>query len=108
VPVRQDADTGRVIVAGQTAGPGSVPTSARDLRPEPAHGFITRQHTLPVELRISDVHSWEISELRGEAHHEAYKCRQLLTLLDRLFAPQFTFPPTASAQLRRDQDELFR
>lgn len=92
VPVRHDGDTGRVLLPGDPVFPGSY----------------TRQHTVPVELRISDVKSWEQSELSGEAHHDAYKCRQILSLLDRLFSPLFHFPIDAVAQLRRDQDLLFR
>jgi len=91
VPVRHDGDTGRILLPGDPAFPG----------------VFTRQHTLPVELRISDVESWERSELSGEAHHDAYKCRQLLSLLDRLFSPLFRFPADALPQLRRDQERLF-
>lgn len=91
VPVRHDGDTGRVLLPGNPAFPGAF----------------TRQHTLPVELRISDVESWERSELSGEANHEAYKCRQLLSLIDRLFSPLFRFPSDAIPQLRKDQDRLF-
>lgn len=94
VPVQQERITGRIII------PGESTNNATDT--------LTRQHTLPVELRISDGHSWAMSELRGEAHHKAYKCRQLLCLLDRLFSPLFTFPQDAFPQLRKDQDELFR
>jgi len=89
VPVQYDRETGRVLLA-------------------PTPGAVTRQHTLPVELRISDIASWEASELRGEAHHEAYKCRQLLVLMNRLFAPLFSFPLDRIESLRRDQDALFR
>ena len=102
VPVRYDADTHRVLIPAldsRPARPGHEPCRAR---------AVTRQHTLPVELRISDIQSWELSELRGESHHEAYKCRQLLTLMDRLFAPAFSFPREAFGQLRKDQDVLFR
>jgi hypothetical protein len=68
----------------------------------------TRQQTLPVELRISDISSWEKSELRGESHHIAYKFRQLLVLADRLFSPLLSFPPENFDLLRQDQEELFR
>jgi hypothetical protein len=99
VPVRHDAGTGRILIPGTPEFAGAGQDSGR--------ASFTRQHTLPVELRISDIHSWEKSELKGEAHHSAYKCRQLLVLMDRLFSPLFSFPPGALAQLRRDQDELF-
>jgi uncharacterized protein (TIGR04562 family) len=94
VPVRQDRITGHILVPGEKTAP--------------VEDALTRQHTLPVELRISDVHSWEMSELRGEAHHSAYKFRQLICLMDRLFSPLFSFPETAFPQLRKDQGELFR
>ncbi len=90
VPVHHDARTGRIV----------------------AHGFAgssrVRQHTVPVELRISDIRSWERSELRGEAHHAAYKFRQHLVLLNRLFSPLFSFPHDSFASLRADQNILFR
>lgn len=70
--------------------------------------FITCQHTLPVELRISDIQSWKQSELSGEAHHDAYKCRQLIVLLNRLFAPMFSFSKDAVSGLREDQNRLFQ
>jgi len=92
VPVHLDRETGKVLLRGMSD------TSARQY---------TRQHTLPVELRISDVQSWERSELKGEAHHSAYKCRQSLVLMNRLFTPLFSFPAVAFAQLRKDQDTLF-
>jgi uncharacterized protein (TIGR04562 family) len=101
VPVRQEKETGRIRIPGipqYREGDGSGLS---------APGLMTRQHTLPVELRISDIRSWELSELRGEAHHSAYKCRQLLALLDRLFSPLVSFPADAYAQLRKDQNTLF-
>lgn len=89
VPVQYDRGTGRVLTV-------------------PAPGAVTRQHTLPVELRISDIASWEASELKGEAHHEAYKLRQHLVLMNRLFSPLFIFPEENFASLRADQNTLFR
>jgi uncharacterized protein (TIGR04562 family) len=96
VPVQLERDTGRVIIP------------IRGATPVASERIVTRQQTLPVELRISDVQSWEASELKGEAHHGAYKCRQLLAFADRLFSPLFSFPQDAFAQLRKDQDVLFR
>jgi len=96
VPVHLDRETGKVLLRGMS-GPSAN---------QSANQF-TRQHTLPVELRISDVQSWERSELKGEAHHSAYKCRQSLVLMNRLFMPLFSFPSDAFAQLRKDQDKLF-
>jgi len=97
VPVHHDALTHHILIPG---------TGDFADRGNKAAG--TRQHTLPVELRISDIRSWEASELKGEAHHAAYKCRQLLSLMHRLFSPLFNFPQEAFAQLRADQDKLFR
>jgi uncharacterized protein (TIGR04562 family) len=96
VPVRLERDTGRVIFP--VGGADSIS----------AEGAVIQQHTLPVELRISDAQSWEASELRGESHHDAYKCRQLLGLADRLFSPLFSFPDDEFAGLRADQSILYR
>lgn len=93
VPVPLRRDTYRVLMPLEEA---------------PQEELITRQHTLPVELRISDIHSWQVSELSGDAHHDAYKCRQLLVLLNRLFTPLFNFPKEAIAALRADQNRLFK
>ena len=104
VPVRLDGETGKVLLndkSGAYVGPDAMQHASQHARPH------TRQHTLPVELRISDVQSWERSELKGEAHHSAYKCRQSLVLMNRLFMPLFSFPSGAVAQLRKDQDTLF-
>ncbi len=97
LPVHRDASTGRILV------PGTVAYTYRD-----KIDVITQQHTLPVELRISDRRSWEESEQRGEAHHDAYKLRQLLVLMNRLFAPLFDFPAEDFPRLREDQARLFK
>jgi len=96
LPIHREAETLRILV------PGTVDYAARDRKK-----IVTQQHTLPVELRISDRRSWEESEQTGEAHHDAYKCRQLISLMNRLFDPSFRFPQDAEAQLRKDQDMLF-
>ncbi len=96
VPVHFDPASGRVLI------PGTEAYGRRFLE-----RVVTSQQTLPVELRISDRASWEESEQRGEAHHEAYKFRQLATLADRLFKPLFSFGEYAFAQLREDQEKLF-
>jgi uncharacterized protein (TIGR04552 family) len=67
----------------------------------------TEQHTLGVELRISDVKSWQDSEQTGESHHDAYKFRQFIAVMNRLFKNMFHFPAEKVAQLRRDQSALF-
>jgi uncharacterized protein (TIGR04562 family) len=68
----------------------------------------TQQHTLGVELRISDQHSWQDSERVGDSHHDAYKFRQLLAVLNRVFKHVFYFPSTQISQLRQDQARLFQ
>jgi uncharacterized protein (TIGR04562 family) len=96
VPVHRNLKTGELIV------PGTEDWDKRgDLE------LRTRQHTLPVELRISDARSWESSEKTGEAHHDAYKCRQYIVLMNRLFSPMFGFPKEAERRLRDDQESLF-
>ena len=55
-------------------------------------GKRTEQHTLAVELRISDVESWRTSERRGDSHHDAYKFRQLVYVMNRVFKNTFRFP----------------
>jgi len=96
VPVHRDAATRTILIPGtaEWAGRGD-----RDIT--------TQQHTLPVELRISDMKSWEESEQKGEAHHDAYKFRQLVALMNRLFSPLFSFPSDAFTTLRADQEVLF-
>ncbi len=96
LPVHRDLRTDEILI------PGTRAYAARDtLRIE------TQQHTLPVELRIADQESWHACERKGEAHHDAYRLRQLLTLAHRLFAPVFHFPSTAAAKLREDQNRIF-
>lgn len=67
----------------------------------------TQQHSLPVELRISDIDRWMESENKGDSHHDAYKCRQLIVLMNRLFSPVFSFPEERFGDLRIDQKKLY-
>ena len=67
----------------------------------------TEQHTLAVELRISDVESWRTSERRGDSHHDAYKFRQLIYVMNRVLKNTFRFPTEDFAQLRKDQTAIF-
>ena len=96
LPIHRDAATNQILI------PGTAAYDARD-----TIATRTQQYTLAVELRISDRQSWTTSELTGESHHDAYKFRQLLALMNRLFRPQFDFPREASSQLRKDQKRLF-
>jgi uncharacterized protein (TIGR04562 family) len=67
----------------------------------------TQQHTLGVELRISDGESWQASEQKGDSHHDAYKFRQLVSVMNRVFSGKFHLPKESIAQLGRDQGVLF-
>lgn len=96
LPVHRDLGTGEILI------PGTPAYLARDLA-----RIETQQHTLPVELRISDAQSWHAGEWKGDAHHAAYRFRQLLALANRLFAPVFHFPTKAMAHLHDDQNRLF-
>ncbi len=96
LPIHRDAATRRILI------PGTVGYKNRE-----GMDIITQQHTLPVEIRISDCRSWEESEERGEAHHDAYKTRQLLSLMNRLFEPAFAFPSADLPRLREDQGRLY-
>jgi len=96
LPIHRLANTHGILI------PGTPKYDERDER-----RLITEQHTLPVELRISDVASWEASEKQGEAHHEAYKFRQLAVFSNRIFRPLFQFPADAFPGLRGDQARLF-
>jgi len=70
-------------------------------------GKRTQQHTLGVELRISDEQSWRTSEQKGDSHHDAYKFRQLVSVMNRLFKDSFYLPEDSLVQLRKDQATLF-
>jgi len=67
----------------------------------------TEQHTLGVELRISDVESWRTSEQKGDSHHDSYKFRQLVSFMNRAFKNMFHMPEESFPQLRKDQMALF-
>lgn len=97
LPLHRETATGHILI------PGTEAFAERDRT-----DIETQQYTLPVELRISDQRSWVESEQSGDAHHEAYKFRQLLTLASRLFDPVFSFPEAAREGLREDQGRLFR
>ena len=92
----------RAIATNEILTPGTARYAGRD-----SVSKKTEQHTLGVELRISDVTSWRESEQTGESHHDAYKFRQLLSVMNRLFKNMFHFPGSQAAQLRKDQAALF-
>lgn len=96
LPIHRTADTHQIII------PGTLAYLNR-------HSIdkTTQQHTLGVELRISDQQSWQNSERKGDSHHDAYKFRQLLAVMNRVFKNVFYFPNDCIGQLRIDQASLF-
>jgi len=96
LPIHRAAATNGIIV------PGTPEYAGRD-RMEKR----TEQHTLGVELRISDVESWRESEQTGDSHHDAYKFRQLAAVMNRIFKNDFLLPQGSIPGLRRDQAALF-
>jgi len=96
VPVHRTLETNEILI------PGTTLYSSRD-----SVNKKTEQHTLGVELRISDVESWRGSEQTGESHHDAYKFRQYVSLMNRVFKNMFSFPAECFSQLRKDQAVLF-
>ncbi|MBF0458448.1 MAG: hypothetical protein HQK99_11205 [Nitrospirae bacterium] len=96
VPIHRCRETGKILMPS---------VDNQDGRPPAAR--YTEQHTLPVELRISDKRSWEESEQRGETHHDAYKFRQLVSVMNRLFKDDFHFPKEIDSMLRDDQRGVF-
>lgn len=96
LPIHRTADTNEIII------PGTPAYTERDrIRKK------TQQHTLGVELRISDEQSWRASEQKGDSHHDAYKFRQLVSVMNRVFVGRFHVSKDNLAQLRRDQEVLF-
>jgi uncharacterized protein (TIGR04562 family) len=96
LPVHREAGTNKILIPG---------TPAYVMRERISK--ITQQHTLGVELRISDEQSWRASEQKGESHHDAYKFRQVVSLMNRVFQNRFHLPKESFEQLRRDQAVLF-
>ncbi|NOT84257.1 MAG: hypothetical protein HOP02_05600 [Methylococcaceae bacterium] len=97
LPIHRAADTHKIII------PGTLDYVNRHTIKK-----TTQQHTLGVELRISDQQSWQESERTADAHHDAYKFRQLLVVMNRIFKNEFSFPSVCVAQLRIDQAVLFQ
>ncbi len=96
LPIHRSAETNELLV------PGTAAYEDRD-RIEKR----TQQHTLGVELRISDEQSWSMSEWKGDSHHDAYKFRQLVSVMNRIFRGVFHLPEDRMPQLRKDQALLF-
>ncbi len=96
LPIHRAADTNEIMIPGTPLYAGRNQVSKK-----------TEQHTLGVELRISDVESWRASEQTGDSHHDAYKFRQLVSVMNRVFKNVFTMPEESFPQLRKDQTLLF-
>lgn len=96
LPIHRTADTNQIIIPGTPAYAKRNQISIK-----------TQQHTLGIELRISDEESWHASEQKGESHHDAYKFRQLVAVMNRVFKGVFHLPKEHVAQLRKDQGRLF-
>jgi uncharacterized protein (TIGR04552 family) len=96
LPIHRARDTNEILIPGTPLYEGRDKIDKR-----------TEQHTLGVELRISDVESWRTSERSGDSHHDAYKFRQLVSVMNRVFKNVFTFPDAGFPQLRKDQITLF-
>jgi uncharacterized protein (TIGR04562 family) len=96
LPIHYTLDTNEIMI------PGTPVYAMRDRIPKK-----TQQHTLGVELRISDEESWHASEQRGDSHHDAYKFRQLILVMNRIFSNRFWISEESLSQLREDQETLF-
>ena len=96
LPIHRIAETNKIMI------PGTPVYSMRDRISKK-----TQQHTLGVELRISDTQSWQISEQKGDSHHDAYKFRQVVSVMNRVFKNVFHLPEQSFSQLRKDQGDLF-
>jgi len=96
VPIHHAAETNEIMIPGTPAYAFRGQVSKK-----------TQQHTLGVELRISDEQSWRASELKGDSHHDAYKFRQLVAVMNKIFYGRFPVVKESLARLRRDQEALF-
>ncbi len=96
VPIHRAINTNEILIPGTRLFEGRDSVNKK-----------SEQHTLVVELRISDVESWRDSEQTGESHHDAYKFRQHISVMNRAFKTMFHFPDENVAQLRKDQAALF-
>lgn len=96
VPIHRAKETNKILI------PGTVEYARRNEFEKK-----TQQYTLALELRISDVESWRMSEYLGDSHHDAYKFRQLISVMNRVFKDVFSFPDKHVQQLRKDQTVLY-
>ena len=96
LPIHRTAETNSIIIPGTPLYAKRNQVSKK-----------TQQQTLGIELRISDEQSWRKSEQKGDSHHDAYKFRQTVSVMNRVFKNTFHFPEEGFAQLRKDQLSLF-
>ncbi len=96
LPIHREAETHKIMIPG-------TPIYARRNQVNKQ----TQEHTLGVELRISDEESWRTSEQKGDSHHDAYKFRQLIWVMNRVLKNVFHLPKESIAQLKKDQSILF-
>ena len=96
LPIHREARTHKIMV------PGTAIYARRNEVDKK-----TQEHTLGVELRISDEDSWSTSEQIGDSHHNAYKFRQLISVMNRIFKNVFNMPKEIVPQLKQDQGTLF-
>ncbi len=96
LPIHREAKTHKIMI------PGTAIYARRNEIDKK-----TQEHTLGVELRISDEESWSTSEQIGDSHHNAYKFRQLISVMNRIFKNVFNMPKESVPQLKKDQATLF-
>ena len=96
IPIHRNSKTGRILIPGTEE---YIKRNKTDKK--------TGQHTLALELRISDEESWRTSEQKEDSHHDAYKFRQLISVMNRIFQDRFHLPKESFPQLRKDQKKLF-
>jgi uncharacterized protein (TIGR04562 family) len=96
LPIHREAETHKIMIPGTAIYAKRSQVNKK-----------TQQHTLGVELRISDEESWRTSEQKGDSHHNAYKFRQLISVMNRVFKTVFNVPKESIAQLKKDQASLF-
>ncbi|RIZ68974.1 MAG: hypothetical protein D0528_05875 [Methylococcales bacterium] len=96
LPIHREAKTHKIMI------PGTAIYARRNEVDKK-----TQEHTLGVELRISDEESWSTSEQVGDSHHNAYKFRQLISVMNRIFKNVFNMPKESVPQLKKDQGALF-
>jgi len=96
VPVHRSISTNEILIPGTPEYEGRTRINK-----------ITEQQTLALELRISDEQSWLESEYKEDAHHDAYKLRQLISVMNRIFKNRFHYPESDITRLREDQKKLF-